>query len=51
MGNTLQQKIDQLAPGHKAEVEARADELILEELSLRALRKGLMRTQVEVAET
>ncbi len=51
MGNTLQQKIDQLTPGRKAEVEARADELILEELSLRALRKGLKRTQVEVAET
>ena len=50
MGSTLQQKIDQLAPGYKAEVEARADELILEELSLRALRKGLKRTQVEVAE-
>jgi len=50
MGSTLQKKIDQLSPEHKAEVEARADELILEELSLRALRKGLKRTQVEVAE-
>jgi transcriptional regulator with XRE-family HTH domain len=50
MGSTLQQKIDQLSPEHKAEVEARAAELILEELSLRALRKGLNRTQVEVAE-
>ncbi|MCH7829640.1 MAG: helix-turn-helix transcriptional regulator [Proteobacteria bacterium] len=50
MGSTLQQKIDQLSPEYKAEVEARADELILEELSLRALRKGLKRTQVEVAE-
>lgn len=50
MGSTLRQKIDQLSPEHRAEVEARADELILEELSLRALRKGLKRTQVEVAE-
>ncbi len=50
MGSTLQQKIDQLSPQRKAEVEARADELILEELSLRALRKGLKRTQVEVAD-
>ena len=50
MGTTLKRKIEQLPPKHKAEVEARADELILEELSLRALRKGLKRTQVEVAE-
>ena len=50
MGSTLQEKIDQLSPEHKTEVEARADELILEELSLRALRKGLERTQVDVAE-
>jgi DNA-binding transcriptional regulator YiaG len=50
MGTTLQRKIEQLTPKHKAEVESRADELILEELSLRALRKGLKRTQVEVAE-
>lgn len=51
MGSTLQKKIDQLSVEHKAEVEARADELILEELSLRALRKGLKRTQMDVAET
>lgn len=50
MGSTLQEKIDQLTPEQKAEVEARADELILEELSLRALRKGLKRTQTDVAE-
>ncbi|MEO1245861.1 MAG: helix-turn-helix transcriptional regulator [Pseudomonadota bacterium] len=50
MGSTLQQKIEQLSPKLRAEVEARADELILEELSLRALRKGLKRTQVEVAD-
>ena len=50
MGSTLKRKIDQLSPEHKAAVNARADELILEEMSLRALRKGLKRTQVEVAE-
>jgi len=50
MGSTLKRKIDQLSPKHKAAVNARADELILEEMSLRALRKDLKRTQVEVAE-
>lgn len=50
MGTTLQEKIDQLSPEHRAAVEARADELILEELSLRALRKAFARTQVEVAD-
>ncbi len=49
MGSTLKRKIDQLSPEHKAAVNARADELILEEMSLRALRKDLKRTQVEVA--
>ena len=51
MGSTLERKIEQLSPEHKAEVNVRADELILEEMSLRALRKGLNRTQVEVAKT
>jgi len=50
MGSTLQEKIDRLSPSQKAEVEARANELMLEELSLRALRKGLNRTQADVAE-
>ena len=39
MGTPLQRKIEQLPPKHKAEVEARADELLIEEISLRALRK------------
>ena len=51
MGSTLERKIEQLSPEHKAEVIVRADELILEEMSLRALRKDLNRTQVEVAKT
>ena len=50
MGCTLTQKIEQLSPQQKTAVNTRADELVLEELSLRALRKGLDRTQVEVAE-
>ena len=50
MGSTIQEKIDQLTSEQKAVVETRADVLILEELSLRALRKGLKRTQAEVAE-
>ena len=50
MGSTLERKIEQLPPKHKAEVNARGDELILQEMSLRALRKDLKRTQVEVAQ-
>ena len=49
MGSTLKRKIDQLSPQHKAEVNARTDELILQEMSLRTLRKDLKRTQAEVA--
>ena len=49
MGSTLERKIEQLSPEQKTEVNARADELILQEMSLRALRKDLKRTQVEVA--
>ena len=50
MGRTLSKKIDQLPPNLKAEVESRAAELILEEMSLRALRTGLKRTQKELAD-
>jgi len=50
MGRTLDQKIEQLSPQQKAEVEARAAELILEEVSLRALRRGMRRTQLDMAE-
>ena len=50
MGSTLQEKIGRLSPSQKAEVEARANELVLEELSVRALRKRLKRTQADVAE-
>lgn len=50
MGSKLNQKIDQLPLAQKAEVDGRAAELVLEEISLRALRTGLKRTQVELAE-
>lgn len=50
MGSRLKEKIERLSLAQKAEVEARANALILEELSLRALRKGLKRTQADVAE-
>ena len=50
MGSTLKQKINRLPPQQKVDVDARASELILEELSLRALRKGLNWTQEEIAE-
>ncbi len=50
MGSTLKEKIERLSPAQKAEAEARANELILEVLSLRALRRGLKRTQADVAE-
>lgn len=50
MGSTLKQKIDQLPPPQRLEIDARANELILEELSLRTLRKELNWTQEEIAQ-
>jgi transcriptional regulator with XRE-family HTH domain len=49
MGRTLNQKIAQLPAKRRAQVKARAAELIAEELSLQALRKAMNRTQVELA--
>lgn len=49
MARTLAQKIQQLPAGRRKKVEARAAELIAEEMSLRDLRKAMNRTQVEVA--
>ncbi len=39
MGTPLQRKFEPLPPKHKAEVEARADELLIEEISPRAVRE------------
>jgi transcriptional regulator with XRE-family HTH domain len=51
MGRSLSQKIARLPAKRRAEVKARAAELIAEELSLRDLRKAMNRTQVELART
>ncbi len=49
MGRTLKEVIESLPAAQRAAVEARAAELIEEELSLRDLRKKLDFTQVDVA--
>ena len=49
MGRTLKEVIESLPGAQRAAVEARAAELIDEELSLRDLRKKLDFTQVDVA--
>lgn len=50
MGRTLKQKLDKLPKARRARIDARAAELIEEELSLRALREALDHTQVELAQ-
>lgn len=49
MATTLDEKIRSLSPARRRKVEARAQELIAEELSLRDLRKARARTQAAVA--
>lgn len=49
MGRTLTQKIEQLPAKRRARVDARAAELIEEEMSLRELRKALDMTQMDLA--
>lgn len=49
MARTLADKIQHLPAARRRKVEARAAELIAEEMSLRDLRKAMNRTQVEVA--
>lgn len=51
MGRTLNQKIARLPAKRRAQVKARAAELIAEELSLQDLRKAMNRTQMELART
>ena len=46
---TLKDKMDKLPKARRKKVEARAAELIAEEMSLRDLRKARKRTQVRVA--
>jgi transcriptional regulator with XRE-family HTH domain len=49
MGSTLDRRIAKLPAKRRAKVNARADELISEEMSLQDLRKAMDRTQVEIA--
>jgi transcriptional regulator with XRE-family HTH domain len=49
MATSLADMLDRLPPGRRRRVEARADELIAEEMSLRDLRKAMHKTQVELA--
>jgi DNA-binding XRE family transcriptional regulator len=50
MGRTVTEAIDALPPERRAKIEARAAELIAEELSLQELRKAMRLTQVELAD-
>jgi transcriptional regulator with XRE-family HTH domain len=49
MARTIDEAIDMLPADRRAKVEARAAELIAEELSLRELRKAMRLTQAELA--
>jgi DNA-binding transcriptional regulator YiaG len=49
MARNLADKIQKLPATRRKKVQARAAELIVEEMSLRDLRKAMNRTQVEVA--
>jgi DNA-binding XRE family transcriptional regulator len=49
MARTLDQELRKLPRKRRARIEARAAELIAEELSLREIRRALKRTQVELA--
>jgi len=48
---TLDQKIKELSPARRKKVEARAAQLIAEEMSLRELRRAHKLTQERIAET
>jgi transcriptional regulator with XRE-family HTH domain len=48
---TLKDKMKQLSPAQRKKVEARAAELIAEEMTLRELRRARKLTQVKVAKT
>ncbi len=47
---TLEEKLSQLSPERKAKIQARADQLMAEELSLRDLRLARKLTQEKMAE-
>ena len=49
MGKTLRDRLNKLSSGRRAKVEARAEELLAEEMSLRDLRKARELTQARMA--
>jgi DNA-binding XRE family transcriptional regulator len=51
MSTNMNDKIKKLSPAHRKKVEARADELIAEEMTLRELRHARKLTQVRMAKT
>jgi transcriptional regulator with XRE-family HTH domain len=48
---TLDQKIKELTPARRKRIEARAAQLVAEEMSLRELRRAHKLTQARIAET
>lgn len=50
MGKTLKDRLDKLPASRRAKIEARADELFGEEMSLKDLRKARQMTQQRMAE-
>ena len=50
MGKTLKERLSKLPAGRRAKVEARAAELLAEEMSLKDLRKARELTQEHMAE-
>src|SRR5271169_2884264 len=50
MGKTLNERLDKLPAARRAKLEARAEQLLAEEMSLRDLRQALKLTQVRMAE-
>jgi len=51
MGRTVNEKLNELPQPRREKVERRAAELIVEEYSLRDLRRALGRTQTKIAST
>lgn len=51
MATTLKEMLGRLPAERRRRVEARAEELIAEEMSLRELRKAMHKTQVQLART
>jgi transcriptional regulator with XRE-family HTH domain len=51
MGRTVNEKLNELPKPRREKIERRAAELIVEEYSLRDLRRALGRTQTKIAST